>query len=88
MKATWAQVNGEEKLIFKDPKTDDGTKRSQRGRVAVVKVGGEITVTDGLDKASYEANFANIDLMEDVFVDGKLVREETLGQIRERLAAQ
>jgi nicotinamide phosphoribosyltransferase len=88
MKATWAQVNGEEKLIFKDPKTDDGTKRSQRGRVAVINVGGEIVFQDGLDKKTYEANFANIDLMEDIFVDGEITRTETLAEIRERLAAQ
>ncbi|MFJ8247055.1 hypothetical protein [Peribacillus asahii] len=28
MKATSAEINGEERLLFKDPKTDDGTKRS------------------------------------------------------------
>ena len=28
-------VNGEEKLIFKDPKTDDGTKKSQKGMIDV-----------------------------------------------------
>lgn len=37
VKATSATVNGEERLLFKDPKTDDGTKRSQRGRVVVAK---------------------------------------------------
>lgn len=35
VKATAATVNGEERMLFKDPKTDDGTKRSQRGRVVV-----------------------------------------------------
>ena len=35
VKATYAVVNGEEHMLFKDPKTDDGTKRSQRGQVAV-----------------------------------------------------
>lgn len=35
VKATYAVVNGEERLLYKDPKTDDGTKRSQRGMVAV-----------------------------------------------------
>ena len=37
VKATAATVNGEERMLFKDPKTDDGTKRSQRGRVIVVR---------------------------------------------------
>lgn len=31
MKATWCQVNGEGREIFKDPKTDDGTKKSLSG---------------------------------------------------------
>lgn len=35
VKATAATVNGEERMLFKDPKTDDGTKRSQRGRIVV-----------------------------------------------------
>lgn len=88
MKATYAIVNGEEKLIFKDPKTDDGTKRSQRGRVAVIEFNGELYVEDGMGKKTYDVKFAQRDLLEDVFVDGKLVRDETLAQIRERLVAQ
>lgn len=37
VKATAATVNGEERMLFKDPKTDDGTKRSQRGRIVVAR---------------------------------------------------
>lgn len=33
MKATWCQVNGEGREIFKDPKTDDGTKKSLKGLI-------------------------------------------------------
>jgi nicotinamide phosphoribosyltransferase len=36
MKATWVQINGEGKAIFKDPKTDSGMKKSARGRLAVI----------------------------------------------------
>ena len=35
MKATYAEVNGEPKEIFKKPKTDDGTKNSAKGLIAV-----------------------------------------------------
>lgn len=35
VKATAATVNNKERMLFKDPKTDDGTKRSQRGRIVV-----------------------------------------------------
>lgn len=37
MKATWVRVNGEERMLFKEPKTDDGTKKSARGRLVVFK---------------------------------------------------
>ena len=37
MKATNVTINGVEKPIFKDPKTDNGLKKSLRGRVAVLK---------------------------------------------------
>src|SRR5690606_23579743 len=85
MKATYAVVNGEERFLLKDPKTDDGTKKSLTGKVAVVKIGEELYANDGLSKHSYDANFARIDLLEDVFVDGELVREQTLAEIREIL---
>ena len=85
MKATYAVVNGEERLLFKDPKTDDGTKRSQRGLVAVTEVAGEISYDDNLNRKTYDANFASRDLLEPVFIDGKLVRDESLKEIRDRL---
>lgn len=90
IKATWAQVNGEERLLFKNPKTDDGTKKSQRGRVYVgYDLHGNIIYTDGLTKQGEELiSKMGISLLEDVFVDGKLVRRTTLKQIRERLESQ
>jgi nicotinamide phosphoribosyltransferase len=36
MKATWVQINGEGMAIFKDPKTDNGLKKSAKGRLAVI----------------------------------------------------
>lgn len=78
MKATYAVINGEEKLLFKDPKTDDGTKRSQRGKVKVYETNGSIAYVDGL----YDESNYNDDLLQDVFVDGKLVRDQSLSEIR------
>lgn len=78
MKATYAVINGEEKLLFKDPKTDDGTKRSQRGKVKVYESNGSISCIDGLFN---ESDYSD-DLLEDVFVDGKLVRDQSLTDIR------
>lgn len=86
MKATWAMVNGEERFLFKDPKTDDGTKKSLKGRIAVVKVNGELVVVDELNLSSYEANFSNIDLLETVYENGNLIVDDSLSDIRSRLA--
>jgi len=82
MKATWAMVNGEERLLFKDPKTDDGTKRSQRGRVYVGETVEGIKYVDGLTKNTV---VKGIDLLQTVFKDGKLLRDQSLSEIRARL---
>ena len=81
VKATYTVIDGVEVPIFKDPKTDDGLKKSQRGMVAVCKnADGKITYTDGLLKTQLDN--VRMNLLEDVFVDGKLVREQTLAEIR------
>lgn len=86
IKATWAEINGEEKLLFKDPKTDDGTKRSQRGRVVVFENDGKIGFQDGFTlESEAEAVGAIGNLIEPVFEDGKLLRDQSLLEIREIL---
>lgn len=88
MKATHVVVNGEERNIIKDPITDDGTKKSLTGRVVVFKSPtGEILVADSRTIAEQE-QFKEFDLLEDVFVDGKLVRDESLAEIRARLKGE
>lgn len=84
VKATQVVINGEERNIFKDPKTDDGTKKSLTGRVAVFQGSEELLVVDGLT-IEEQNRHKPIDLLEDVFVDGKLVRNESLAEIRARL---
>lgn len=85
MKATYAVIDGEERMLFKDPKTDDGTKRSQRGLVEVVEYQeGDIWYEDGHTRKSLEER--NLQgLLEAVFEDGNLVRDESLSEIRMRL---
>lgn len=83
MKATSVTINGEERAIFKDPVTDDGTKKSAKGRVEVVEApNGSLTYLD-------EDNdlFGRVDgnLLETVFKDGKFLKESTLAEIRARL---
>ena len=87
IKATDVVINGEEKMIFKNPKTDkDKIKKSQKGRVVVLQnpETGEITYIDGLTIEQQES-YKDIDLLEDVFINGKLLRDESLSEIRERV---
>ncbi|WP_459198553.1 nicotinate phosphoribosyltransferase [Bacillus subtilis] len=84
MKATYTVVNGEEHQIFKNPKTDDGTKKSQKGLVAVVNNGNDLSLVDELDRNEYK-KLSNDDILEDVFINGKLLRNQTLSEIRELL---
>ena len=84
MKATYAEINGEERLLFKNPKMDDGTKCS----VAVFGWAGQkadrIAFTGGLTKGM---SIKAPSLLETVFEDGKLLRDESLSEIGERLAS-
>ena len=73
--------------IFKDPITDDGTKKSARGLLRVDKVeleNGKTTLTLK-DNVTWEEE-AGGELVT-VFDDGFLVKEFTLQEIRERLAS-
>jgi nicotinamide phosphoribosyltransferase len=81
MKATHVQVNGEERMIMKDPKTDDGTKKSLTGKVIVVNHNGNIHAVDGLTTHT-EEYYNGINQLEPVFIDGVLVREQTTVEIR------
>ena len=78
MKASAIQIDGQWKDIFKDPITSR-SKRSKKGRLALVKNDkGEInTVKEETLKDSTD------NLLRDVFVDGKLLIEDTLTTIRQ-----
>lgn len=84
MKATWVQIDGEGKDIFKDPKTDNGLKRSARGRLAVVlDPEGDYKLLDGEDGARFEGTPA--DQLEVVWEDGNLVKEYSFADVRKNL---
>lgn len=80
MKATSGVVNGERRDIFKDPKTDDGTKKSAKGLLRVEEENGIYVLYDQQTSAQ-EAEGA----LELVYVDGTLIKEQTLADIRGRL---
>ena len=83
MKATAGVVNGELREIFKDPATDDGTKRSARGLLAV------FATDDGSFALEQRTTWERVRncAFESVFVDGRLTRDETLADIRARVKA-
>lgn len=90
MKTTYAVINGEEKLLYKNPKTDDGLKKSQRGLVIVYEEDNEIKWLDGFNENEFakwaEEHQSTVKiLLEPIFIDGCLVKETTLAEIRERL---
>jgi len=84
IKATYAEINGEPLQIFKDPKTDDAHfKKSQKGCCVVAMRNGELECTDGLTFSQAESSPEN--LLKAVFRDGKMVREQSLREIRNLL---
>lgn len=80
MKATYGEVNGEPRNIFKDPKTDDGTKKSAKGLLSVTEVNGELILKD---ECSWEEEKQG--LLQTVFKNGKVINEQSLSQIRTRI---
>ncbi len=84
MKATYGEVNGEAREIFKDPITDDGTKKSKKGLLGVFLNGDDtLRCEDGL---TWEQE--KLGLLQTVFLNGKLTKETTLEQIRAKINAK
>lgn len=81
MKATWCQVNGEPREIFKSPKTDSGMKKSLKGLIRVDQ--DENGVYYATDCVSREQEAGGC--LETVFENGKLLKEVSMTEIRERL---
>jgi len=83
MKATWAEVNGRGVNLFKDPITDDGTKKSATGRLAVHR-----DVDDGdlylVEKADAAAEAERLRAM--VWRNGEFIRHQSFAEVREVLA--
>ncbi|MCA0397962.1 MAG: nicotinate phosphoribosyltransferase [Bacteroidetes bacterium] len=85
MKATYGEVDGVGRDIFKDPKTDDGTKKSARGLMQVYrdKSTGKLALKD---QCSWQEEAQGE--LQPVFRDGKLLRDWSLSEIRHLLKSQ
>lgn len=83
IKATYCEIAGKPYPIFKDPK-EGGFKKSQKGCCVVSEENGELRYRDELnwEKASSGGN-----LLQTVFKDGVLIKEQSLQEIRNRLHA-
>lgn len=80
VKATACTINGKLIEIYKHPKTDDGTKNSLKGLIRVEEENGKYVAYDQQTK---DAELQGC--LKTVFVDGELVREYSLSEIRERV---
>jgi len=87
MKATSVTVNGEERAIFKDPITDDGTKKSAKGRVEVKKSSPNLDGNTSLVVEDVETDLTlkSPNLLETVFKNGSFVKETSLSKVRNKL---
>ena len=117
MKATYGEImtsvpidnNGQtwhtdKREIFKDPITDDGTKKSKKGLLKVLRtldistIPKSMTIDEYIEQYPYSGNLIVRDqctweeesqgLLQTVFKDGKLIKETTLEEIRNRLKQQ
>jgi len=84
MKATYGAVNGKGRPIFKDPKTDDGTKKSAKGMIKLSGTATEVQLMKDMVSAEEEKE----GLLETVYLNGKITKETSLAEIRSLLKSQ
>ena len=82
MKATYCEINGEGREIFKDPITDDGTKKSATGLLCVTRdeYNGDYVLMDRVDWETSKGGE-----LKTIYRDGKFENTTTLSEIRENL---
>lgn len=80
IKATYGEVNGEGREIYKDPITDDGTKKSAKGLIKIELQNGPYQLVDQVSWKEEQQGE-----LKDVFRDGKLVFDATLADIRKQV---
>ena len=80
MKATYCEVNGQGRNIYKDPITDDGTKKSAKGLLCV---SGESTEYKLIDEVNQ--NTEQTGELVQIFKDGVFSNKEDITTIRQRL---
>jgi nicotinamide phosphoribosyltransferase len=79
-KATWIQVGGKSKSIFKSPKTGDGMKKSAKGLLSVQNIDGKITLLQDCTPEEEDSG-----MLETVFYNGMVYNTTSLSKIRTKL---
>lgn len=77
VKSTYVEINGEGVEIFKDPITDDGTKKSAKGLLKVYSENGTLKLKDCCTKEEESQG-----LLKTIFKDGVFYEQTTLEEIR------
>ena len=82
MKATYVEVDGVGREIFKDPITDDGVKKSAKG---LLRVAGAVEDNFYIleDQCTWEDEKSG--LLKTIYLNGQFENQTTLTEIRERL---
>lgn len=87
IKSTYTIIGNTEIKVYKDPKTDDGTKKSAKGLTCVGKNENGLYLIDDLDLEQFETiRYEDSDYLELVYVDG-LVKSNSFQEVRNRVNA-
>lgn len=91
VKGTWVSIDGVGRAISKDPITDNGTKKSAKGRIAVVWENDDYVLVDDsegsvvTDAPGSAIEGSNMDMLQTVWKDGKFIKEYSFAEVRENL---
>jgi len=80
MKAIYAEVGDETIEIYKDPATDDGTKKSAKGLLRVEKEGDDFVLYQQQSREEFDSG-----ALVPIFRDSHMLLEPSLAEMRERL---
>jgi nicotinamide phosphoribosyltransferase len=83
MKATYVEVDGEGREIFKDPITDDGVKKSAKGLLSIHNHDGEYVL---IDQCTWKHEATGH--LKTIYLNGQFENRITLNEIREQLRSQ
>lgn len=79
-KGAWFQENGNDHNIYKEPITDDGTKKSLKGKCAVVEVNGTYVVQTQCNETEEDMG-----ILQTIYENGKFYNRTTLTAIRAKV---